>query len=86
MTKSATKLAIHTIGLDIAKNSFALHGFDAEGHTVLAKVTVTGYGDVVDGARSRHLMCQDGSVEATNEGAIHHDEVCHKNGHPHNRS
>ena len=37
MTKSATKLAIHTIGLDIAKNSFALHGFDEQGHTVLAK-------------------------------------------------
>ena len=28
---------ISTIGLDIAKNSFAVHGFDAEGRTVLAK-------------------------------------------------
>ena len=37
MTKSATKTAIHTIGLDIAKNSFALHGFDAGSHTVLVK-------------------------------------------------
>ena len=37
MTKSATQPAIHTIGLDIAKNSFALHGFDAGGHTVLVK-------------------------------------------------
>ena len=37
MTKSATETAIHTIGLDIAKNSFSVHGFDAEGHTVLVK-------------------------------------------------
>ena len=37
MTKSATKTAIHTIGLDIAKNSFCVHGFDAEGVTVLTK-------------------------------------------------
>jgi len=28
---------ITTIGLDIAKNSFAVHGFDAEGRTVLKK-------------------------------------------------
>ena len=28
---------ITTIGLDIAKNSFAVHGFDAEGITVLKK-------------------------------------------------
>ena len=28
---------ITTIGLDIAKNSFAVHGFDAEGKTVLKK-------------------------------------------------
>ena len=28
---------ISTIGLDIAKNSFAVHGFDAEGKTVLKK-------------------------------------------------
>jgi transposase len=28
---------ITTIGLDIAKNSFAIHGFDAEGKTVLKK-------------------------------------------------
>ncbi len=34
MTKSATETTIHTIGLDIAKNSFSVHGFDAEGHTV----------------------------------------------------
>ena len=37
MTKSATPPAIHTIGLDIAKLSFAVHGFDAEGRTVLKK-------------------------------------------------
>jgi transposase len=37
MTKSATKTAIHTIGLDIAKNSFSVHGFDAEGVTVLTR-------------------------------------------------
>jgi transposase len=37
MKKSATEVAIHTIGLDIAKNSFSLHGFDCEGHTVLTK-------------------------------------------------
>jgi hypothetical protein len=36
--KNATpETAIHTIGLDIAKNSFAVHGFDAEGHTGLTK-------------------------------------------------
>ena len=28
---------ISTIGLDIAKNSFSVHGFDAEGRTVLKK-------------------------------------------------
>jgi transposase len=37
MTKSATETAIHTIGLDIAKNSFSVHGFDAQGNTVLTK-------------------------------------------------
>ena len=37
MTKSATKTTIHTIGLDIAKNSFSVHGFDVEGHTILTK-------------------------------------------------
>jgi hypothetical protein len=35
MTKSATETTIHTIGLDIAKNSFSLHGFDEAGITVL---------------------------------------------------
>ena len=28
---------ISTIGLDIAKNSFSVHGFNAEGMTVLTK-------------------------------------------------
>ena len=37
MKNSATEATIHTIGLDIAKNSFSLHGFDAGGHTVLVK-------------------------------------------------
>lgn len=37
MTKSATETTIETIGLDIAKTSFSVHGFDAEGRTVLAK-------------------------------------------------
>jgi transposase len=37
MTKSATETAIHTIGLDIAKNSFSLHGFDEAGNTALAR-------------------------------------------------
>jgi transposase len=37
MTKSAIETAIHTIGLDIAKNSFSAHGFDAEGFTVVTK-------------------------------------------------
>ena len=37
------------------------------------------YGDVVDGARLRHLMCHDGSVlMSPNKGAIHHDEDYHK--------
>jgi transposase len=33
----STMTQISTIGLDIAKNSFAVHGFDAEGKTVLKK-------------------------------------------------
>ena len=37
MKNSATEATICTIGLDIAKNSFSLHGFDAGGHTVLVK-------------------------------------------------
>lgn len=37
MTKSGTEAIIHTIGLDIAKNSFSVHGFDAAGNTVLTK-------------------------------------------------
>jgi hypothetical protein len=44
MKKSTPETAIHTIGLDIAKNSFSVHDFDVEGHTVLTKnygVTVT---------------------------------------------
>ena len=36
-----------------------------------------GYGDVVDGARNRHLMCQDGSVERTNGRTIHHEDDYH---------
>ena len=50
------------------------------------RLQITDYGDVVDGARLRPLMCQGGVVETTNEGAIHHDEVCHGNDHPHNWS
>ena len=37
MKKLTPELAIHTIGLDIAKSSFSLHCFDADGHTVLSK-------------------------------------------------
>lgn len=40
MTKIITKTVmskIATVGLDLAKNSFSLHGFDDAGHTVLAK-------------------------------------------------
>jgi transposase len=33
----STMTKLTTIGLDIAKNSFAVHGFDAEGKTVLNK-------------------------------------------------
>jgi transposase len=37
MTKCATETIIHTIGLDIAKNSFFAHGFDPLGVTVVNK-------------------------------------------------
>ena len=37
MKNSATETPIHTIGLDIAKNSFSIHGFDVNGVTVLTK-------------------------------------------------
>ena len=37
MKNTATEIAIHTIGLDIAKNSFSIHGFDVNGVTVLTK-------------------------------------------------
>ena len=37
----------------------------------------SGSGDVVDGARNRHLMCQDGSVERTNESTIHQEDDYH---------
>jgi transposase len=37
MTKSGTETAIHTIGLDIANDSFSVHGFDVEGHMVVTK-------------------------------------------------
>ena len=37
MKNSATEIAIHTIGLDIAKNNFSIHGFDVNGVTVLTK-------------------------------------------------
>ena len=30
-------ITIATVGLDIAKNSFSVHGFDDAGHTVLTK-------------------------------------------------
>ena len=30
-------IMIATVGLDIAKNSFSVHGFDTGGHTVLEK-------------------------------------------------
>lgn len=37
MTKSATGTRLHTIGLDIAKNSFSVHGFDRDGNTATTK-------------------------------------------------
>jgi len=37
MIKSAIESTIHTIGLDLAKNSFSVHCFDEAGNTVLAK-------------------------------------------------
>ena len=37
MTKLSTQTTIHTIGLDIAKTSFSLHGLDHEGRTILKK-------------------------------------------------
>ena len=37
MKNVATEATIHTIGLDIAKNSFSVHCFDKDGATVLAK-------------------------------------------------
>ena len=37
MTKSATKQPVATIGLDIAKNSFSVHGFDCDGNTIVTK-------------------------------------------------
>ncbi len=37
MAKSATVATIHTIGLDIAKTSFSVHGFDAGGNTVVTR-------------------------------------------------
>jgi hypothetical protein len=47
MTKTAIETPIHTIGLDIAKHSFSVHGFDAEGKTVVARELKRGqnYGD-----------------------------------------
>jgi transposase len=42
MTKSATGTSIRTIGLDIAKNSFSVHGFDGGGNTVLEKAMKRG--------------------------------------------
>ena len=83
MKNTATQTPIHTIGLDIAKNSFSIHGFDVNGVTILTKdlkrAQMLDYGDVVDGARLGHLMCQDGVVEKQPyEGAIHHEEHCHR--------
>jgi hypothetical protein len=37
MTRSGTETAIHTIGLDIANDSFSVHGFDVESHMVVTK-------------------------------------------------
>ena len=37
MKNSATETPVHAIGLDFARNSFSLHGFDEAGHTALAK-------------------------------------------------
>jgi hypothetical protein len=37
MKKITTQITIHTVGLDIAKNSFSPHGFDEAGNTVLTK-------------------------------------------------
>ena len=37
-----TITTIKTIGLDIAKTSFAVHGFDDEGHSVVAKALKRG--------------------------------------------
>ncbi len=41
MTKIITKTVmskIATVGLDLAKNSFSVHGFDDAGSTILAKI------------------------------------------------
>ena len=35
-------ITIATVGLDIAKNSFSVHGFDTGGHTVLEKTLKRG--------------------------------------------
>jgi transposase len=37
MTRNSTDVCIRTIGIDIAKRSFALHGLDEAGRTVLKK-------------------------------------------------
>ena len=37
MKKNITETSVRTIGIDIAKNSFSVHGFDAGGSTVLTK-------------------------------------------------
>jgi transposase len=42
MTKTATQTPVHTIGLDIAKNSFSVHGFDEAGRTVLTETLKRG--------------------------------------------
>jgi transposase len=43
MTKTAIETPVHTIGLDIAKNSFSVHGFDAEGETVVTRELKRGH-------------------------------------------
>ena len=42
-------MQVNTIGLDIAKNVFQIHGIDAAGQPVLRKKLRRGRGDGVDG-------------------------------------
>ena len=77
MTKIITHSDVDTIGLDIAKNSFSVHGFDVSGNTVLKKELkrhqLLGFFENVPACRVGLEACASAHHWARTIGALGHE-------------